>query len=100
MLRGSCFVVKGDGRGADAVAGDVAVEEEDAKGYHQHGEDAGKACGAVDEVVVFVKADKEHCQTRHCVASAVHDGRHDDGAALDAEILDDEAHGYAQHHHH
>ncbi len=86
--------------GADAVAGDVAVEEEDDRGDHQHGEDAGKAGGTVDEVVVFVKAEKNHRQTCHTVAGAVHDGCHDDGAALDAEILDDEAHGYAHHYHH
>lgn len=35
------YCVEGEGRGADAVACQVAVEEEDGESYHQKGTDAG-----------------------------------------------------------
>lgn len=97
LLRFYC--VEAEGRGADALAGDVAVEEVDGEGYHQQGGDAHNAAASVDEVVPVVHVNKEVDRASHCVDSAVHDGRHDDGAALDAKILDDKAERDAQHYH-
>ena len=82
-------MVKGDGRGADAVAGDVAVEEEDAECHNRHRRHAYHTAAAVDEVVEVV--DKQGAGSCQSVESAVHDGGHDDGTALDAHILDDDA---------
>ena len=77
-----------EGRGEGAFLGDVTVEEVEAKCHNRHRRHAYHTAATVDEVVEVV--DKQEAESCQGVESAVHDGGHDDGTALDAHILDDD----------